>query len=66
MQRLVLAVIVVVVLVTVLAVAVTALRRALAGDGAVATLDDSDTGMRKIAYALLVGLILYVSFAGPG
>ena len=68
MQRLVLAVILVVALVVVLAVAVTSIRRALAGRGpepGAVTVADRDTGLQKIAYALLIGLILYVSFAGP-
>ena len=63
MQRLVIAVLLVGALVVVLTVAVAGLRRALSGPTDVAVRGDG--AVQKLAYALLIGLILYVSFSGP-
>ncbi len=63
MQRLVLAIIILAVLVAGVAFLVTALRQTLArGDGVPA----KPGGVSMIAYTLLMGLIVYVSFAGGG
>lgn len=62
MQRLVLAIIIVAALVAGVALVTAALRRTLAeADALPAT---GNEGVRMIAYALLLGLIVYVSFAG--
>lgn len=63
MQRLVLALIIVAGLVIGLAIVVGGLRRALAGPDT-APAEGGET-IRKIAYAGLLGLVLYVSIAGP-
>ena len=62
MQRLVLAVIIVAVLVASVAFVATLLRQTLARDGTPPAATGG--GVQMIAYTLLLGLIVYVSFAG--
>ncbi|MEM9708416.1 MAG: hypothetical protein AAF871_06440 [Pseudomonadota bacterium] len=62
MQRLALAILLVAALVGLAAVVFGAMRRATGGPG----LDEGVSPMQRVAYFVLIALILYVSIAGSG